>query len=740
MIQAEAEAAYKVALTEYQKEMTEQAKQKFAIDLEVAKAKAEADIAKAKAKAMAAEREIIEKANDYVQKLYGYYVQASDALYALYKERSDKNFQLARLDGNLVKVETWIAEKEADLKEKIARKEAKIAVWTNYSGVDVATMKERKKAITQEKFSAFKVEDDARIAKETAKEAMEEVLSSYTAGYNAWDDEYSSVAVVAAIQKAMKAGELSSVVEYEGTEDIDILLNEAHALGLVDIQDVSKLGDRWFTNNNGGRMMMVKVNGKEYPATVLNAEDVLIGEELSYDDIKSVPFYSLNQYAKPYVDEVIENIDPEAEIKRCEEGIKLLEEAIEANKAAVTEKTTELDGKNAEKEALLAEEEVVRNEIDKINTDLDKLYADMVAANEAVEPYRAIVTESTRIKGKLTSEWNYQNNVVNTYKGKKEAATGEKETANGELETLNEQLEAATTEEEKARLNEQIAEVTAAIAKFDAAIKRADEKIKAAEKSAKDFKAKIDAEQKKIDDANAEIAKIEWNEDDEADYTESSMALHLALQTAYEKNDIVQEKMAPISMGIAQLETEIEYLQGYIAEAELDIDEYNVTIDREKEIIASGIDLKAVWAELCQALNDDYKAEVEGLKDNEAVAAYIVACETYDTAKDASAALDDELEVLNKYLEGGVYAEDVADSKAEIEKLQKQIDNLNKQIAELPAKDKDDVQDNNKEFIANEIASLEAEIELLEEQIVIAQARVDKCKATLDAAIAALPE
>ena len=70
IITAEAEKAYKDALTKYTEEMTAEAKAKFEAELEAIKAEAEARIKQAKLQALIAEQEFINKTEGYLQTLY----------------------------------------------------------------------------------------------------------------------------------------------------------------------------------------------------------------------------------------------------------------------------------------------------------------------------------------------------------------------------------------------------------------------------------------------------------------------------------------------------------------------------------------------------------------------------------------------------------------------------------------------------------------------------------------------
>lgn len=75
-IQAEAEAALRNAQAEWKKEQTEEAKQKFAIKIEVIKAQAERDIAEAKKQALEYEKEIWENADAKIQAMVSDYQSA----------------------------------------------------------------------------------------------------------------------------------------------------------------------------------------------------------------------------------------------------------------------------------------------------------------------------------------------------------------------------------------------------------------------------------------------------------------------------------------------------------------------------------------------------------------------------------------------------------------------------------------------------------------------------------------
>ena len=105
-ITAEAEAALKNAQAEYQKEMTEEAKQKFAVKIEQIKAKAEQDIAAAKLQAAQDQQALLDLADKRLRELYSQYSIAVGELNQYTGRKLNAVTELTALESGIVDFKT----------------------------------------------------------------------------------------------------------------------------------------------------------------------------------------------------------------------------------------------------------------------------------------------------------------------------------------------------------------------------------------------------------------------------------------------------------------------------------------------------------------------------------------------------------------------------------------------------------------------------------------------------------
>lgn len=125
-IQAEAEAALKNAQAEWKKEQTEEAKQKFAIKIEVIKAQAERDIALAKKDALQYEKEIWENADAKIQAMVLDYQTALNEVISTKEELIEAKIDYAHFEVDSTLAEAKYKEFVIDQNRTIAQNEADI--------------------------------------------------------------------------------------------------------------------------------------------------------------------------------------------------------------------------------------------------------------------------------------------------------------------------------------------------------------------------------------------------------------------------------------------------------------------------------------------------------------------------------------------------------------------------------------------------------------------------------------
>lgn len=125
-IQAEAEAALKNAQAEWKKEQTEEAKQKFAIKIEVIKAEAERDIALAKKQALEYEKAIWENADAKIQAMVSDYQSALQDVIDTKEELIEAKIDYAHIEVDSTLAEAKYKEFVIGQNQIIAQNEADI--------------------------------------------------------------------------------------------------------------------------------------------------------------------------------------------------------------------------------------------------------------------------------------------------------------------------------------------------------------------------------------------------------------------------------------------------------------------------------------------------------------------------------------------------------------------------------------------------------------------------------------
>lgn len=194
-IKANAEAALLEAQAAYQEEMTEEARQRFAADIEKIKAQAEAEIAKAKKEAAMYEQQLLNQADEYVAGLYAAYKTALGDLNELEDSKIEAQFNLAKMQAGLGTVqsyaETFVAQKQAEIERYKAEKEA----WQNYSGLNSDDLNAQLDVLNQQLYAAEATEAKAEDDRDAKQKKATEILDAYDK-----ENKESSVAAIVAMQ------------------------------------------------------------------------------------------------------------------------------------------------------------------------------------------------------------------------------------------------------------------------------------------------------------------------------------------------------------------------------------------------------------------------------------------------------------------------------------------------------------------------------------------------------------
>lgn len=141
-ITAEAEAALKNAQAEFQKEQTEEAKQKFAIQIEVIKAKAESAIAAAKLEAARTEQDLLEVADEHIRELYFNYKNALQDMESNQSRKIQLITNISETEAGLVSLKTQVNNQVASYQDRIDIKKYELELLKEYKGAEITKLKE----------------------------------------------------------------------------------------------------------------------------------------------------------------------------------------------------------------------------------------------------------------------------------------------------------------------------------------------------------------------------------------------------------------------------------------------------------------------------------------------------------------------------------------------------------------------------------------------------------------------
>ena len=172
-ITAEAEAALKNAQAEYQKEMTEEAKQKFAVKIEQIKAEAEKAIAAAKLQAAKDQQALLDLADERLRELYGEYMGAISVLDGLNSQKLTATTALASLENGLISFKT---QKDIDIarqEKSIADYNFQIGLYEKYEKVDKTELEQKATTLYKEWEKVNALVGPKETAKEHASDAFD---------------------------------------------------------------------------------------------------------------------------------------------------------------------------------------------------------------------------------------------------------------------------------------------------------------------------------------------------------------------------------------------------------------------------------------------------------------------------------------------------------------------------------------------------------------------------------------
>ena len=716
IITAEAEKAYKDALTKYTEEMTAEAKAKFEAELEAIKAEAEERIKQAKLQALIAEQEFINKTEGYLQTLYVAYSNAAEDLADMKTQKASKEYRLARLEAYMLNINEYIAQETADYQKQIKEKEADIEAWKKYSGIDKSTLETKQKDLMQQKFGAYKVQEEAETASEKAEEVSDKALEAYNAWENIYTikEEVSSVKAVAAVQKFYQKAK----VDYSYFNDYNSIntameqgyLNENTSYEYVDGQYKIATIDQIYED---GMWLPVNPIGDKGISVTDNKAPYI---NASFYTVNNKNMVAMDRFLADKSQNAVEHLERlktrlaqyEDALKAEQEALPALEEAFAAAEKAYNDANAVAEAARAKVQEAEAAYEPIRAEEAGYQEEKNKAYREYDAANTE---YQA----QEQLKNRYTAEKNYATS-------NKENNTNWKKTATDNLKAQEEALKNATAEEKPAieatikNLKEEIARYDAAIAEAEAVIKRADAKIKAAETAMKTAETAMATAQKAINAAQAKIDALSIKYQD----------VHEAVEAAERAWRAAQEEVRPLQNKKFEAESAVNKTKEEILSLQKDIASVKDQIINKEEWSKNAPEIEAAWKEVVAALNADYEAEVKALAENADVKAYLEAYTKYEEAQDAYNNIVAELGTVNEMLEDNM----IVNPAEKIEELQADITALKKDIEEL--KQNYPVGGQNAEQTEQAIAETKAAIEKLEGQIAIQEEIVKAAKKRVD--------
>ena len=170
-ITAEAEAALKNARAEYQKEMTEEAKQKFAVKIEQIKAEAEKAIAAAKLQAAQDQQSLLDLADKRLRGLYASYKFALGDLVQLNNDKIELVADIASAEESLIPFTTQKQIAIDRLQRKIENEKFKIETYAKYEGVNKTELEQKATVLYKDYQKAGDVVSQKNAAQQEAQAA-----------------------------------------------------------------------------------------------------------------------------------------------------------------------------------------------------------------------------------------------------------------------------------------------------------------------------------------------------------------------------------------------------------------------------------------------------------------------------------------------------------------------------------------------------------------------------------------
>lgn len=739
LISANAEKAYKEALVKYQEALTKQeeatteqiqeqirqSKEKFDAEIEAIKAEYEQRMWEAKRKSIIAEQAFLDEAETRLQALYLAYSSAAEELSDLKQLKADEELNLVRMQAYALKIDEYIGQKTAEYEAQIKEKEASIAAWQKYSGLDKNELNAQLEDLKQDKYTAFSAWEAANAALEPAETAWNNLRALYD--YNS--SGISTVKAVAAVQHYLSNG-----YEFVFWDAAD--WNEAYQI-LSYAQQAGYVANSVWINQMDGRFFLsakVATTTYEYvpdlgryvsvPIAPIATEYINIIENVN-TYYNQVPVYSISNLTKDGMTKFyannVENTKQYLgeEATATTEATGLYKTLADAQKT-LTDAQAALPAKEADAATAEAKVKEMQALVDAARLDVDKAQAAVNTIYTEIEGYQKEKEAAQREINAADLEKSVAYNKKADATHAKTVAESNKTAAEAAKTAAEADLAAATTDAEKAAAQARIDVAKADIATATAMIARADKQIKEADDAIKAADATIEAEQAKQKAADDKIAAANLKL---ADAREVLSAANRVLNKVKTELDVANNELWPLNSDVANLKAQIDAAEKAVAAAKDNIENAKKDIENNDKYLA-------LWNDVVAALTADYEAEVKALATNELVAAYVKAYQAFADAQTAYNEIGNKIGALTTLINSS----DVYDAAAEIKDLELAIASLKKNIEEL--KHNYSVGGQNADAYERLIAYSKAEIEELEGKIEIQTKVVELAKKRVDDYIA----
>ena len=389
-----AEAAYwnakaeaEKAAAENQKELTKQAQETYAIQLEVIKAIAERDLLSLQIEIAGYEETMSNQANDKLLALYRNYANAVNNTTYYQTEKIRLTNEIAQAEAGLVTAEEIAKNSIADYEKYIANQNKMIALYEKYEGADIEALED---AVREANIAYKKAQDAVRI-KEDAKNKA----------YNAyWDARYVAI-------------------EYSNYDILSVnSIEEVSEKALATLKAVRTIRNLGFGGSvNQEEKVLTEESGYTYTYYTLNAEHAAankltlenrvkdaedyLGKEAAGEEEATGRYANLANWEKQKADAL--EADENADVSWYDERIAYAKAEIADAKENLANQKADLDAFNAAVASFAGDDLAAYDKAIKDITDLlkayDKAYAEYLAAFEARED--------------ANTEWNAARNLAN---------------------------------------------------------------------------------------------------------------------------------------------------------------------------------------------------------------------------------------------------------------------------------------------------------------------------------------